>query len=90
MSIQIYNEEILAWSVQEAERIKSGESAPYHAVLCDPPYGIAFMGKEWDDALGINLDFRPNGQGASRHQACEPQAETGCESHGRTEAAIAG
>jgi hypothetical protein len=52
MSVQIYNAEILAWSVQEAERIKSGESAPYHAVLCDPPYGIAFMGKEWDDAGG--------------------------------------
>jgi hypothetical protein len=52
VSIQIYNGEILAWSVQEAERIKSGKSAPYHAVLCDPPYGIAFMGKEWDDAGG--------------------------------------
>jgi hypothetical protein len=52
MNVQIYNAEILAWSVQEAERIKSGESAPYHAVLCDPPYGIAFMGKEWDDAGG--------------------------------------
>jgi DNA modification methylase len=52
MSVQIFNAEILAWSVQEAERIKAGESAPYHAVLCDPPYGIAFMGKEWDDAGG--------------------------------------
>jgi DNA modification methylase len=50
MSIQIYNAEILAWSVQEAERVKSGESAPYHAVLCDPPYLIGFMSKDWDGA----------------------------------------
>jgi site-specific DNA-methyltransferase (adenine-specific) len=24
----------------------------FHAVLCDPPYGIAFMGKEWDTLQG--------------------------------------
>lgn len=24
----------------------------FHAVLCDPPYGIAFMGKAWDDPGG--------------------------------------
>jgi site-specific DNA-methyltransferase (adenine-specific) len=24
----------------------------FHAVLCDPPYGIAFMGKEWDTVQG--------------------------------------
>ncbi len=24
----------------------------FHAVLCDPPYGISFMGKAWDTAAG--------------------------------------
>ena len=32
----------------EAERIRKGEVQPYHAILSDFPYGLEFMGKEWD------------------------------------------
>lgn len=28
-----------------------------HSVVCDPPYGLAFMGKEWD-SFGGNLGFQ--------------------------------
>lgn len=58
----VHNAEITAWAASEAGRIQRGESEPYHAVLCDPPYGIAFMGKEWDD---------PGGPGAFQIQAKE-------------------
>lgn len=26
-------------------------AGPFDAVLCDPPYGLAFMGREWDHAV---------------------------------------
>lgn len=47
-STKINNSEFVAWASEEQGRITFGESTPYHAVLCDPPYGISFMGKEWD------------------------------------------
>jgi site-specific DNA-methyltransferase (adenine-specific) len=40
----IHNSEFVAWAKAEAEH-----GVKFHAVFCDPPYGIAFMGKEWDD-----------------------------------------
>lgn len=45
----------MAWEVdnhtlEEYSAVYSGPK--FHAVLCDPPYGIAFMGKKWDDAGG--------------------------------------
>ena len=40
--------EFVAWADGEAARIERGEAQRYHAVLCDPPYGLEFMGKEWD------------------------------------------
>lgn len=48
MSHRIINAEFVAWAKREAQRIEQGKSKPYHATLCDPPYGIAFMGKEFD------------------------------------------
>lgn len=46
--IAVIHAEFLAWARQEAACIERGESKPYHAVLCDPPYGLEFMGQEWD------------------------------------------
>src|ERR1700722_439756 len=43
MSYSVYNSEFVSWAKAQTDGVK------YHAVLCDPPYGIAFMGKEWDD-----------------------------------------
>jgi site-specific DNA-methyltransferase (adenine-specific) len=37
----IINQELTKWSAEYR-----GEK--FHAVLCDPPYGLEFMGKEWD------------------------------------------
>ncbi|MGH7771422.1 MAG: hypothetical protein ACREQA_04225 [Candidatus Binatia bacterium] len=49
MCIQrIVRSEFVAWARKEGKRIERGESRPYHAVLCDPPYGLEFMGQEWD------------------------------------------
>jgi hypothetical protein len=46
---QIHNSEFVSWAEDTAYwQIES----KFHAVLCDPPYGIAFMGKEWDDHGG--------------------------------------
>jgi len=28
----------------------------FHAILCDPPYDYAFMGKKWDDAIAMQPD----------------------------------
>ena len=41
MSIEIINSKLEAWSA-------SYDGQKFHAVLCDPPYGLEFMGKEWD------------------------------------------
>jgi len=37
----IHNQEFVSWC-------KSYTREKFHAVLSDPPYGLEFMGKEWD------------------------------------------
>lgn len=41
--------ELVAWA-------REYQGPKFHAVMCDPPYGIEFMGKQWD-----NLDTRQPG-----------------------------
>lgn len=31
------------------EEVNELEDESVHAIICDPPYGLAFMGKDWDD-----------------------------------------
>jgi DNA modification methylase len=38
---------------------KFGE-ASVDAVVCDPPYGLGFMGKSWDGADGFRRSLNPN------------------------------
>lgn len=38
----IYQADIVEW-------LKSYTGPKYHAILSDPPYGLAFMGKSWDN-----------------------------------------
>jgi len=46
--VRIACAEFAQWAQEEAKRIQRGEAQPYHAVLTDPPYGLEFMGQEWD------------------------------------------
>jgi hypothetical protein len=48
MTYTVENSEFVAWAEMET----LFQVNKFHAVLCDPPYGIAFMGKEWDDPGG--------------------------------------
>jgi DNA modification methylase len=52
MTYAVYNAEFVAWAKDAASR---GEK--FHAVLCDPPYGLYFMGKDWDNP-SINADLK--------------------------------
>lgn len=45
---KIFNADIVEWANAETLRVERGDSERYHAVFCDPPYGITFMGKDWD------------------------------------------
>ena len=45
---QVVNDKLESWS--------AGYSGPkFHAVLCDPPYDLAFMGKAWDTGANFNV-----------------------------------
>ena len=48
MTYDIYEGDLMGWA-----REYSGE--PFHALLCDAPYELAFMGKSWDNT-GISFD----------------------------------
>ena len=48
MNYSVENSEFVTWAEMET----LFQVNKFHAVLCDPPYGIAFMGKEWDDPGG--------------------------------------
>ena len=58
------------WQIQHADCVKALPKLPansVHAIVTDPPYGLEFMGKKWDD-LGV-------GQSAEEwHQAWVLQA----------------
>jgi hypothetical protein len=53
--------EFVVWAKEEAARIERGEADRYHAVLCDPPYGLEFMGKEWDAPHKFSGALRADG-----------------------------
>ena len=46
---RLHHGDVMDWA-----RDYSGE--PFHALLCDPPYELAFMGKKWDSS---GVSFRP-------------------------------
>ena len=52
------------WEVRQddcVEAMRSMPEASVDAVICDPPYGLEFMGKEWDR-------FRVDDPGTARHR----------------------
>lgn len=44
----IHNNDVLKWAA-------SYDGPPFHALLCDPPYELGFMGRDWDRS-GIAFD----------------------------------
>jgi hypothetical protein len=44
----IHNADLLAHLRGNRWLVQNGYIPKSHAILCDPPYGLAFMGKEWD------------------------------------------
>lgn len=54
-SWKIIQSDICAWTEQETGK--------FHAVLCDPPYGLEFMGKEWDAPSKMTAFPRPGNIG---------------------------
>lgn len=44
----VYVDDVVAWLRGREWLVQSGFMPRYHAVLCDPPYGLGFMGQEWD------------------------------------------
>lgn len=44
----------MRWEIREGDALavlRTMESASFDAVLCDPPYGLSFMGKAWDHGV---------------------------------------
>ena len=54
--MKIFNQKIEEWSA-------SYDGPKFHAVLCDPPYDYAFMGKSWDSGA----DFKRWGEAIFPH-----------------------
>lgn len=43
MNIKIEHQDILEWADKY-------DGPPFHALICDPPYELGFMGKKWDNS----------------------------------------
>lgn len=48
MTFEVVNNTLEQWSTEY-------KGAPFHASLCDPPYDLGFMGKEWDKSANFKL-----------------------------------
>lgn len=51
----------MSWEILQGdciERMAEMEEASVDAIVTDPPYGIGFMGKEWDGAANRSIDQR--------------------------------
>ena len=61
------------------ERLKSVPDNSIDLMVTDPPYGIGFMGKDWDKALAQNrnLERVPAGAEAGGFRLCDVRPETG-------------
>ena len=48
MSYSLIHADLLAYLRSNRWLVQNGYIPKSHAILCDPPYGLEFMGKEWD------------------------------------------
>lgn len=52
MSKEVYNQDgIQLWHGDVLDCLRDMESDSFHGCLCDPPYGLNFMGKQWDHGV---------------------------------------
>lgn len=55
--IELFHADAVEWAKEYSQKISRGETQPFHALLCDPPYELGFMGKDWDKS---GVTFRPD------------------------------
>lgn len=46
----------MRWEVVEADVCQWDDGRRFHALLCDPPYGIDFFGLEWDKDVAFRVE----------------------------------
>lgn len=57
MSYSLLLGDAVGWARRYAAKIRCGQDLPlFHALLCDPPYELKFMGRNWDST---GVSFRP-------------------------------
>lgn len=55
MIYDLINADVVSWARRYAARRKCGEDLLlFHALLCDPPYELKFMGRDWD-STGVSF-----------------------------------
>jgi hypothetical protein len=58
MTVTLHCEDVVRWA-------EGYTGEPFHAMICDPPYGLEFMGQEWDtpDRWRVGAGFSQPGIG---------------------------
>lgn len=72
MKYKIYNSEFVAWA-------NSYEGKKFHAVLCDPPYALGFMGQKWDNFGGEVLAHASDAGKVNAYSSSRVRYGTGTE-----------
>lgn len=70
MKYKLIHSEFTKWA-------KSYNGDRFHGCLCDPPYGLEFMGKEWDKFTPETMhhSFKRSGYGLPRFGAWTPRMD---------------
>jgi len=69
------------------EVLKNVAADTFTAVVCDPPYGLEFMGKEWDK-LGAHTEARTRREKEIKHPIKGPYIRAGVNGYGRNGVAM--
>ena len=59
------------------EVMRTIPDASIDAIVTDPPYGLEFMGKDWDGADGFRRSLNPNDAGRTASKATAGMSQTG-------------
>lgn len=64
MASRLIQSDAIEWAENYAARMETYNLPPFHALLCDPPYELKFMGRDWDST---GVSFRTETWQAFRH-----------------------